>query len=328
MVTKMDVEQELGIKQISEFKYQSNEKLSKPNPASRGVYGGNLAGQALLVAIRSSPPGFTPHSLHSFFVKATSSEKLVDWEVQEISKGKNFCNRLIRAIQDGEIKYIANVSLTKRNSHADTLKQYEAYEKMLAENGGEDPDELVPAQKPFGFQTPYPQWLKDYPPESLDVDTRGKNRQIYHKLPPQMNELNSTLGEDKIPASERRLSFYVKWGENGEVEIKDPAFQYVGLGVLSDSFFLTRLARILRIPNINYKDTVHYFSVSLDHIMYFHNTDFDTTKWMAFAFKNVRFSNNRALLEGEMYNDKGEHVASIIQEGLVHFNGLEQGAKL
>lgn len=321
-----DVEYQLGIKQISKFRYQSNAPLTKPHPASRGVYGGNLAGQALLVAIRSSSEGFTPHSLHSFFVKATSPDSVVDWEVEEISNGKNFCNRLIRAIQDGEIKYIANISLTKKNSNKDAIDKYSAY-KAKVEKYGEDDDE-TPAQNPFGFETPYPNWLKDSPPGELELDARGKNRLIYHKLPPQMNKLDITKDEENVAPSERKLSFYVKWGNEGEVEIKDPAFQFVGLGVLSDSFFLTRLARVLRIPTLDYSNTVHYFSLSLDHIMYFHDTDFDVTKWMGFGFKNIRFSNSRALLEGEMYNDKGVHVATIIQEGMVHFNGIEKLAKL
>ena len=321
-----DVEYNLGVKQISKTRFQGNAPLTKPHPSSRGVYGGNLAGQALLVAIRSSPEGFTPHALHSFFVKACSPDTVVDYEVEVVSQGNNFCNRLVKAIQDGEIKYIANISLTRRNSNKDSTEKYLKYKKKVEEHG-EDEDE-TPVQKPFGFGTPYPKWLKDSPAESLKLDVRGKNRLIYHKIPPQMNQLDITKNEDKIAPSERKLSFYVKWGNDGEVEIKDPAFHYVGLGVLSDSFFLTRLARVLRIPGLEYSNTVHYFSLSLDHIMYFHDTDFDVTEWMGFSFKNVKFSNNRALLEGEMYNEKGVHVATIIQEGLVHFNGIERNAKL
>ncbi|CUM46382.1 uncharacterized protein AC631_03093 [Debaryomyces fabryi] len=321
-----DVEYSLGVKQISETKFQGNAPLSKPHPSSRGVYGGNLAGQALLVAIRSSPKGFTPHALHSFFVKATSPDSVVDWEVQVISQGNNFCNRLVKAIQDGEIKYIANISLTRKNSNKDATEKYLNYRKRIEEQGEEDDETHV--QKPFGFGTPYPKWLKDSPPESLNLDDRSKERLIYHKITPEMVHLDKTENENEIAPSERKLSFYVKWGNDGEVEIKDPAFQYVGLGVLSDSYFLTRLARILRIPDINHFNTILYFSLSLDHIMYFHDTDFDVTQWMGFSFKNVRFANNRALLEGEMYNEKGVHVASIIQEGLVHFNGIEERAKL
>lgn len=320
-----DVEYTLGVKQLSETRFQSNTTLTKPHPQSRGVYGGNLAGQALLVAIKSCPEGFTPHALHSFFVKATSSDSLVDWDVEKISNGNNFCNRLVRAIQDGEIKYIANISLTKRNSEAKAIEKYEKYTEQVAKHG--EDDDASPVPKPFGFGTPYPKWLQESTHEELELDLRGKNRLIYHKLPPKMNKLELTKEEDNVAPSERQLAFYVKWGDD-EIQLKDPAFHFVGLGVLSDSFFLTRLARILRIPDLDYTNTIHYFSLSLDHIMYFHDVDFDVTKWMGFSFKNTRFANNRALLEGEMFNDKGVHVATIIQEGLVHFNSIEEKAKL
>ena len=58
--------------------------------------------------------------------------------------------------------------------------------------------------------------------------------------------------------------------------------------------------------------------------MYFHDTDFDVTNGWDSVSKMSIFPNNRALLEGEMYNEKGVHVATIIQEGLVHFNGIER----
>ncbi|KAK6457977.1 HotDog domain-containing protein [Scheffersomyces xylosifermentans] len=306
----IDVEAEFGVEVLGPNEFRSKKPLAKPAEISRGAYGGNIAGQAILVAIRSSPEGFFPHSLHSYFVKPVDANKLVDWEVEEISKGKNFCNRSVKGKQDGEIKYFANISLTKNNSH----------------------DEIV--DKPFEFQTPLPPWVDSHKLSDIPVSDRGASILVYYKLFPELHDLSLTKAEEKLPISERRLSYYTKWGIENEGGFNQPLkgvtkeYQYVGLAILSDALFLTRLARTLRAENHDLAEIIHYYSVSLDHAIFFHDTDFDTTKWMTFAFKAIRYVNHRVILEAEMYNDKGVHVATIVQEGIVHFNGLEEHAKL
>ncbi|KAG7665872.1 TES1, partial [[Candida] subhashii] len=159
----VDVHAEFGVDQISQHNYRGRKPLIRPRPDARGVFGGNLAGQALLVAIRSSPPEFKPHSLHSFFVRAANDKTPIAWEVSEVSNGKTFVNRSIKGIQDGQIVYIANISLTKRNSHKEAVRKYEEYyakieqrAKESDEDEEEEEDDDAPAPpKPFVFQTPY-----------------------------------------------------------------------------------------------------------------------------------------------------------------------------
>ncbi|CAK7894143.1 peroxisomal acyl-coenzyme A thioester hydrolase 1 [[Candida] anglica] len=325
----MDLQEALEIEKISETRYKGKHCLSKPHPTLPGVYGGNMAAQALLVAIRSSPKGFTPHSLHSFFLKAGSDQEVFTWEVDKTSDGRTFCNRIIKGVQSDGVKYVATISLTKRNSVKGAENSYREYQEQI-KNNKEEIDNLSPVAKPFGFGRPYPKWLSKYDPDSLPVHPRVDNRQIVHKLPPEMTDLELTAKEEEgMPFSERQLSFFVKWGKKDNNELPNlEEFRVPGLAVLSDSLFLTRLARLLRIPDLDHTNIRHYFSVSLDHIMYFHDVDYDPTKWMGFSFNAMRLSNNRVLLEGEMYNDKGQHVVSIIQEGLVKFDGLENKAKL
>lgn len=330
----INIEEKLGVTKTGPHTYVSNSYLPKPAPASRGVYGGALAAQALLVAIKSChSEGMSPHSLHSYFVKPTSPDKLIHWEVTEISNGKNFTNRNLKALQDGVITYIVNVSLTKKNSFKEATNKYEAalakasVGQDLGDNAEEDEETEEVIQKPFRFQTDYPEWLKKHPAEELGIDFKSSNRAIYHSIPPEMTDLQLTKDETSRSITDRRLAFYAKWGLNN-IHYTDDAYKFAGLAFLSDSYFLTRLGRLLRIENIRHDRVVHYFSVSLDHIIYFHDDDFDPTEWIGFAFKAIRFSNNRALLEGELYNDKGIHVASIVQEGLVYFNGLEREAKI
>ena len=117
--------------------------------------------------------------------------------------------------------------------------------------------------------------------------------------------------------------------------VRDPIYNYVGLADLSDSAFLTTMARILHIPwapsleidetydesrdatyimrtTLNAAHIFHYNAMSLDHHIYFHNQDytpdddsnFDICKdWLAFTYQMKRLSNNRTLVRGFLFNE-------------------------
>ncbi|EGW33360.1 uncharacterized protein SPAPADRAFT_60698 [Spathaspora passalidarum NRRL Y-27907] len=318
--TPVDVQQVYGVTEIGPNRYRGIYPLQKPIGAARGAYGGNVAAQAVVVAIKSSPQGFRPHALHSFFIKAVNDEDVVEWEVEHVSNGRNFVNRSIKALQNGQIVYTATVSLTKNNSHKDAWKKYEQTRKE--------------SDRPFEWGTPQHDWFQKHKLENIPEGAANSRLLFCHKIFPELVSLDLTKSEEQVPVAERKLSYYIKWGienkdgYNQPLTNIDPDYQYVGLTSLSDSIFLTRLLRLLRIEDADHTNLIHYFSVSLDHSIYFHDDDFDVTKWMGFSFRAAKCTHNRVLIEGEMFNDKGKHVATIVQEGLVQFNGREQGAKL
>lgn len=331
------------LEKVDSHTYVGIMPLTKPHPKSRGVYGGNLAGQAILAAMKTTPPGFTPELFHSLFVKNVTDQIPVTWEIDEVSNGRSFCCRTVRGVQEGAIKYLVDISFSKKNSLKDAELEHKKYLEMRreklamkhsgvaegtvdAEDEDDDDDDLV--QKPFYFLTPYPDWLKNIDKLRMIHNTSlGKERFIEHLIPRQLVSLEGTKYEESIPASKRKLAFFVRLGD-GNLKLEEPNLQFAGLAVLTDSLFLTKLARLLRISTVNLNQVAHYFSVSLDHTIYFHDTDFDCTEWVAFGFKALRLVNNRVLLEAELYNTAGQHVATVIQEGLVHLNGLEVNAKL
>ena len=361
----VDVQEEFGVIELEENKkYKGNKPLVKPHADSRGVFGGNLAGQALLVAMKSCDAEFSPHSLHSYFVRAADPETPVEWEVDIISNGNNFANRTIRGVQRGKIVYIANVSLTKKNSYEKSMKKYEEHAAKVREkekekekkrkaserqkrNGNDtnaegasdddddDDDERGPA-KPFGFQTPVHKWFQTHADtKDLPVLAIESNMLSYFKFFPEFLHLDLSKYEDEIPVAQRRLAFLVRWGIDNEQGFDQPLknvdakFQFVGLANLSDSLLLNVLLRVLRIEDVQLTDYHKtFFGVSLDHVLYIHDDDFDVTQWMGYCFKAIRFSHDRIIMEGELYNHKGTHVATVIQEGLIRFEGKERGAKL
>ncbi|RCK66847.1 Peroxisomal acyl-coenzyme A thioester hydrolase 1 [Candida viswanathii] len=342
----IDVQKEFGVVETAPNKYVGVKPLVKPMPQVKGVFGGNLAGQALLVAMKSAGPDFSPHSLHSYFIRAGSDQTPVEWTVQAISDGNSFCNRSIKGSQNGQVIYIANVSLTKRNSTADAMKKYEEYHAQIRQKGkdgdaddededDDDEDYNAPA-KPFGFQTPSHKWIKDRDLDKLPVSDMESNLLLYYKLPPEFVSLKSSTEEEQLPVSDRRMSALVKWGIENEQGFNQPltnldkSFQYVGLANITDGLYLGTLDRILRINDMKVDESsFNSFRVSLDHVIYFHDDDFDVTKWMGFTFRCSRYLHNRVIFEGEIYNDKGAQVASFMQEGIVKLgDGNLKNAKL
>ena len=161
----------------------------------------------------------------------------------------------------------------------------------------------------------------------MDDNDVAKDRFIYHKIPRQMVLLEMTKEEESVPPVDRQLSYYVRLG-NGDIKLSSLQAQFVGLVVISDCIISTRLARILRVSSVDMQDPAHYFGISLDHVMYFHDTDFDCTEWMGYGMRVLRMQNDRFLMEAQMYNKKGEHVVTILQEVLAKLHGLEATAKL
>lgn len=339
----IDVQEEFGVIDKGNDKYIGKKPLIKPLHLAPGAYGGNLAGQALLVAMKSTEPEFKPHSLHSFFVRAATSETPIEWQVERISSGKTFCNRAVKGFQNGKIVYFANISLTKKNSYNDSLAKWETEIAKFEQRGkdgdveeDDDDDDVVKApQKPFRFQTPLHDWVKKYGEDSLIVSPCESNMLSYFKFCPDFIHLDKSTYEENVPIAERKFSFLVRWGIDNEQGYNQPLknvdeqFQFVGLANLSDALILNVLARVLRLGDVSVQDNMkNFFGVSLDHVLYIHDNDFDVTKWMTYSFKTIRFSHDRVLFEGELYNDKGIHVASVIQEGLVKLSGAERDAKL
>ncbi|CAN3355422.1 hypothetical protein DICA3_F26940 [Diutina catenulata] len=294
--------------------FQGLSPLYKPSHNSRGVFGGNLCAQSLVAAMETAPQGFVPHSLHSYFVSAGCDKTTCAYEVERLSDGKVFCNRLVRVSQHGVLKYVVMVSLTNKNSTKEARARFEASGR---------------GQSGFEFQAPVNSTFYDYPLEDLPTVTDyDYGKLLHHKFPPNFCDENVAGNEHAKPAAERDLSFWARVNDDCPDDAK---FRYAGFGSMSDSIYLTSLSRILHMPA--HKDDPrmpigptggkndHFFAVSLDHAIYFHDDDFNPTDWVFVNFKTPRFSNNRVYVQAGYYNREGKLFASIVQEGLVLFHG-------
>lgn len=206
----------------------------------------------LLVAMESVPEGFSPHSLHSYFVKAGDDSIPCQYEVEKISDGNNFANRLIRVVQNDEIKYLVMISLTKKNSFKDAVSKYQQQQQQqLQQQHSAGGKKLA---QPLDFQVPPPRQFSRYHPDDLQTrDDHDHSKVLQHKFVPEF--YNSQISErDELAktAAERDLSFWIriddKLQSGDQIAQKQQKFKYAGFGVILDSLYLTSLSRLLHLP--------------------------------------------------------------------------------
>src|SRR5919112_1092496 len=73
-----------------------------PDEERQRVFGGQVAGQALVAAARTLEPGRGVHSLHAYFLRPGDPTVPILYEVDRIRDGRSFTTRRVIAIQHGE----------------------------------------------------------------------------------------------------------------------------------------------------------------------------------------------------------------------------------
>lgn len=74
------------------------------------LFGGQVAGQALVAACRTLPEPRSPHSLHAYFVRLGQPGVPVRYEVTRVRDGRSFTTRRVTATQDDRTIFEAMAS--------------------------------------------------------------------------------------------------------------------------------------------------------------------------------------------------------------------------
>ena len=84
------------------------------------VFGGQVAGQALVAAGRTVDPDRVVHSLHAYFVRPGDPRRPIIFDVERIRDGRSFTTRRVRAVQHGEVIFAlaASFQLTQSGCRA------------------------------------------------------------------------------------------------------------------------------------------------------------------------------------------------------------------
>src|SRR5215813_8277507 len=81
-----------------------------PEERQQRVFGGQVAGQALVAAGRTVPSDRHVHSLHAYFIRPGDPAVPLVYTVDRVRDGRSFTTRRVSAIQHGKVIFTLSAS--------------------------------------------------------------------------------------------------------------------------------------------------------------------------------------------------------------------------
>ncbi len=255
----------------------------------KAVFGGQVMGQALSAAKETVAEDRQVHSLHSYFLRPGDVEHPIVYDVENIRDGRSFSTRRVKAIQFGKPIFYMTAS-------------------FQVDEEGVTHQAAMP-------NVPGPEKL----PSSLDVYREHKElipEKIRNKIicdkPIEMRPVNfQNPFKPEVTLAER----YVWFKANGDMP-NDPRVHKYLLAYASDFEFLPTALQPHGLSFLQPDMQV----ATIDHAMYFHRP-FRLDEWILYAVDSPSASGGRGLVRGQFFNQKGELIASTIQEGVIRKYG-------
>jgi acyl-CoA thioesterase II len=254
-----------------------------PDDSRQRVFGGQVAGQALVAAGRTVPEDRPVHSLHAYFIRPGDPSVPLVYLVDRVRDGRSFTTRRVSAVQHGQAIFTLSASFHHPEpgpEHADPMPDVpppEAVERRqdrLARVLGELP--AVAREDPFDVRSIGPLPIE----AERDPSLRTTKSQVWLRV-------------------------------DGELP-DDPLLHVCLMTYASDMTLLDSLL----IGHGRYWGDGHTVGASLDHAMWFHRP-FRADRWLLYAQDSPVASGARGLARGEVYTAGGELVVSVVQEGLI-----------
>lgn len=255
----------------------------QPDEDRQRVFGGQVAGQALVAAARTvEEPGRHVHSLHAYFLRPGDPSVPILYEVDRLRDGRSFTTRAVVAIQHGRPIFNLQASF---HDHEPGLDYH-----MPAPLGVPAPDTLP------DFRTrmePHRQRLGDWYDRPRPIDTRF--------VPP-----------DPASDPDATADGQTVWMRADGHLPDDPVLHACIITYASDMTLLDTSLRPFGMSS--FKDNL--MMASLDHAMWFHRP-FRADDWMLYHQRALSTSSARGLSGGSIYDAEGQLVVSVVQEGLI-----------
>lgn len=251
-----------------------------PDTDRQRVFGGQVAGQALVAAARTVE-GMEVHSLHSYFLRPGDPAAPILYEVDRLRDGQSFTTRRVRAIQHGRAIFGLSASF-----HVPE----EGFDHQFSMPEGLPEPETLP-----DFRTRMAPWkdvLGDWYTRPRAIDTRYCDWQ-----PP----------DDRTPGPMVENVWFRAAGSLPD----DPVLHTCVVTYASDMTVLDTSMRPHGGSGLG-----DIFMASLDHAMWFHRP-FRADDWLLYAQDTPSASGGRGLGRGLMYTRDGALAVSVVQEGLI-----------
>jgi len=251
----------------------------------KALFGGQVMGQAVSAALETVDQERIIHSLHSYFLRPGDAAKPVVYEVENIRDGRSFNTRRVKAIQNGKPIFYMTASFQRE------------------EKGFEHQDVMPSVPLPENV-TSYSDFIFDHH-EFLPEDIRGK---FLAEKPIEVRPIQkyNWVHPEK---SDPLCQMWIK--ANGSLPDERNA-HFCMLSYCSDFQFLTTSLMPHGVTNWD----PNFQIATVDHAMWFHRP-FKIDEWLLYSTDSPTACGGRGLVKGQIFNQKGELVASTMQEGVI-----------
>ena len=255
-----------------------------PDEKRQRVFGGQVAGQALIAAGRTVERDRLVHSLHAYFLRPGDPNVPILYDVDRIRDGRSFATRRVVAIQHG--RPIFNLSASFH------VVEPPGMEHQMPMPETPEPETLPTFQERM---KPWAERMGDWYHRPRPIDLRFVDAPI------------QTRGADR-PAEQR-----VWFRADGKLP-DDPLLHACVVAYASD---MTLLDTVMLPHRVTFDDA-NLVGASLDHAMWFHGP-FRADEWLLYAQESPAASGARGLAQGRIFRRDGRLVASVVQEGLIRW---------
>jgi acyl-CoA thioesterase-2 len=255
-----------------------------PQEQRQRVFGGQVAGQALVAACRTVERGLA-HSLHAYFLRPGDPRVPIVYQVDRIRDGRSFTTRRVVAIQHGKAIFHLSASFQPE------------------EPGLEHQDAMPPAPEPESLPTWHERMAKVIAKVPAEMRTwLERDRPIDLRYD----------GEIAIWKAEPRPPRQQVWMRADGKLPDDPALHQVVVAYASD---MTLVDTALLPHGVAWADDA-FMIASLDHAMWFHRP-FRADEWLLYDLQSPNAFGSRGFTLGRIFTRDGQLAVSVAQEGLM-----------
>ena len=270
-------------------------RAQSPQDGSQRVFGGQVLGQALVAAGRTTPgEGEQAHSFHAYFLRPGDPRKPILYEVDRTKDGRAF------TVQHGRAIFHMEASFHRPETgleHQDEMPDVP------------DPETLMSMTERMA---PLAERARNAAERARNAAERARNAAESAWLRREQAVESRYVTEVDLVSPVKlppRLMVWLK--ANGRLPA-DPLIHQCVVAYASD---MTLLDTAMLPHAISWFDGSQQVA-SLDHALWFHRA-LRADEWLLYVQESPSASGARAFSTGRIFSREGTLVASVVQEGLV-----------